>query len=217
MSLTIEEQTAEFQSASIGRMPAEIAEVFAREQEKWRQTGPLPGHVGVGDSLTSVTLLDAHENPVELGTLWAGGPLVVVFYRGGWCPYCNIALRAYQTGLVGQLSAFGAQLVAISPQRPDQSLSTQEKDELTFTVLSDPGSRFARAVGIAFEPSDEVRATQRKLGLDLAEVNAAGATELPMPTVLVVDREGVVRFVDVHADYTSRTEVSTILDALRAL
>jgi peroxiredoxin len=142
---------------------------------------------------------------------------VIVFYRGGWCPYCNIALRSYQQELAPQLAGFGARLVAISPQSPDQSLSTAGKAGLSFTVLSDTGSQLARTVGIAFQPADEVLAAQRQLGLDLAKVNDTDAPELPMPTVLVVDGERIVRFADTHADYTARTEVPTIVAALESL
>ncbi|MGB7164409.1 MAG: AhpC/TSA family protein, partial [Mycobacterium sp.] len=92
--------------------------------------------------------------------------------------------------------------------------STAEKAGLKFTVLSDPGSRLARRIGIAFQQADEVLDAQRRLGLDLASVNAEASTELPMPTVLIVDPDRTVRFVDVQPDYTARTEVADILEAL---
>ncbi len=152
---------------------------------------------------------------MTLGELLADGPAVIVFYRGGWCPYCNIALRAYQTELLPQLDRHGAKLVAISPQQPDQSLSTKEKAELSFTVLSDPGSRVARKLGIVFTPTEEVLSAQRTLGLDLAQVNET--VDLPMPTVLILDRDRIVRFADTHPDYTSRTEVRDIVAALDAM
>jgi peroxiredoxin len=170
-----------------------------------------------GDRLDSFTLDDAAGQPVSLEQIVASGPAVVVFYRGGWCPYCNLALRIYQRDLLPLLSGFGARLVAISPQSPDQSLSTAEKAELSFTVLSDPGSRLAGRIGIDFQQTDEVLAAQRQLGLDLAQVNAEGVTRLPRPTVLVVDRERVVRFVDVQPDFTARTEVPAVVAALAAL
>jgi peroxiredoxin len=126
-------------------------------------------------------------------------------------------LRTYQRELLPELPTFGARLVAISPQTPDQSLSTVEKAELDFTVLSDPGNRVAKSVGIVFQQADDVLEAQRKLGLDLATVNAEGSTELPRPTVLIVDQDRVVRFVDVQPDYTARTEVADILAALGEL
>jgi peroxiredoxin len=116
-----------------------------------------------------------------------------------------------------ELDKFGARLVALSPQSPDQSLSTTEKAGLAFTVLSDPGSRLARRVGISFQQADDVLEAQRTLGLDLTQVNAEGSVELPRPTVLIVDKGHTVRFVDVQPDYTARTEVADILDALFVL
>ena len=99
----------------------------------------------------------------------------------------------------------------------DQSLSTVEKAQLGFTVLSDPGSRVADRVGIVFQQADEVLEAQRRIGLDLAQVNAEGSTRLPRPTVLIVDQDRTVRFVDVQPDYTARTEVADILAALASL
>jgi len=128
-----------------------------------------------------------------------------------------VALRTYQSELLPQLENFGARLVAISPQSPDQSLSTVEKAGLEFTVLSDPGSRLAQRIGIAFQEADEVLAAQRELGLDIAQVNAEGATMLPRPTVLIIDQNHTVRFVDVQPDFTVRTEVADIVATLSAL
>jgi peroxiredoxin len=116
--------------------------------------------------------------------------------------------------LLPALAAFEARLIAISPQTPDQSLSTAERSRLDFTALSDPGSRLARRIGVAFQQAEEVLDAQRRPGLDLASVNAEASIQLPMPTVLIVDADHRVRFVDVQPDYTARTEVADILDAL---
>ena len=179
--------------------------------------GSPAGAVKAGDRLEPFTLDDATGTAVSLGQLVENGPAVIVFYRGGWCPYCNLALRAYQQDLLPELGAFGARLAAISPQNPDQSLSTSEKAELAFTVLSDPGCGVARRLGIAFQQADEVLGAQRQLGLDLAQANADGSAWLPRPTVLIVDQDRTVRFADIQPDYTARTEVADILAALAGL
>jgi peroxiredoxin len=215
MSATISEQAAEISAASAARMAPQVAQVFAEEQQGWRDHGAPEDAVRAGDLLADFTLPDATGTPVSLSELVGDGPAVLVFYRGGWCPYCNIALRTYQAELLPQLDAFGARLVAISPQSPDQSLSTAEKAGLSFTVRSDAGARIARRLGIAFQPAEHVLATQRDLGLDLTQVNAEGSPDLPMPTVLIVDEDRALRFADTHADYTTRTEVADILAALR--
>ena len=214
MSLSMREQSEQLQAASAARLPADVVEVFSRNSQQLHARGIPAGVVKVGDALAPFTLYNAVGKPVDLEDLVATGPAVLVFYRGGWCPYCNLALRTYQRELLPQLDAWHATLAAISPQTPDQSLSTAEKAALDFQVLSDPGSRLARRIGIAFEQAEEVLAAQRRLGLDLAHVNEEGSTLLPMPTVLIVDPNRTVRFAEVHPDYTTRTEVADIVAAL---
>jgi peroxiredoxin len=217
MPATIREQSDQIKTAAAGHLPAEVTEVFDRSIENLLDQGIPAGAVKAGDRLQPFTLPDATRTPVSLGQLVEAGPAVIVFYRGGWCPYCNLALRTYQRELLPELGAFGARLVAISPQTPDQSLSTAEKAELAFTVLSDPGSRVARSIGIAFQQAGDVLAAQRQLGLDLAQVNAEGSTQLPRPAVLIIDQNRTVRFADVQPDYTARTEVTDILAALTGI
>jgi peroxiredoxin len=214
---TIREQSDQLKATAAEQLPAEVVQVFDRSIEDFLAQGIPGGAVRAGDRLEPFTLEDATGTPVSLGQLVEAGPAVIVFYRGGWCPYCNLALRTYQRGLLPELGTFGARLVAISPQSPDESLSTAEKAELTFTVLSDPGSRVARSIRIDFQQADDVLAAQRQLGLDLTEVNAEGSTQLPRPTVLIVDQDRTVRFADVQPDYTARTEVADILAALTAI
>src|SRR5271170_4814759 len=179
MPLTIREQSDQLKSAAAERLPADVVEVFDRSIRDLLDHGVPSDTIKVGDRLESFTLDDASGAPVSLDQILEAGPAVIVFYRGGWCPYCNLALRTYQKELLPQLGTFNARLVAMSPQSPDESLSTVEKAALEFTVLSDPGSRLAERIGIAFQQADEVLAAQRKLGLDLAQVNAEGATRLP--------------------------------------
>jgi peroxiredoxin len=214
---TIREQSEQLKADAATQLPAEVLQVFDRNIETLLVQGVPSDAIEVGDRLDSFTLLDATGKAVTLEQILETGPAVIVFYRGGWCTYCNLALRTYQKDLLPELDRFGARLVAISPQSPDESLSTAEKASLTFTVLSDPGSRLARQIGIAFQQADDVLAAQRRLGLDLVRVNAEGAIVLPRPTVLVVGRDRVVRFVDVRPDYTARTEVADIVRALSAL
>jgi len=217
MTPTIQEQSEQVKAASAGRLPAEVLETFARDQAAFRAKGRPADAVAIGDVLSDFTLPDATGRDVSLSELVADGPVVLVFYRGGWCPYCNLALHQYQSELVPLLASYGATLAAISPQTPDESLTTVEKHDLQFAVLSDAGAGVARQLGIAFEPAEDVLEAQRALGLDIRDGNTDGSPELPMPTVLIVDPNRTVQFADVHADYTSRTEVSEILAALERL
>jgi peroxiredoxin len=214
VTMTIAEQVADHQRASAGRLPADVTDAFAAEQlELAAGDGPAL-KAEPGDRMPDGHLLDVAGQPTTLAATLSSGPAVIVFYRGGWCPYCNIALRAYQAQLVPPLAEKGIPLVAISPQTPDGSLSTRETKELTFTVLSDPGNQIAGQLGILTGPGDGVRAAQLRLGLDLTKVNADGTTTLPMPTVIIVDSDGVIRWMDVHADYTTRTEPDQVLQAI---
>jgi peroxiredoxin len=214
---TIAEQVSDLKTAAASRLPAEVISVFAADQAALIAGGIPAESVKVGDKLSPFALPDATGQTVTLDELTADGPAVLVFYRGGWCPYCNLALRTYESDLLPQLSRYSARLVAISPETSDASLTTQEKDELTYTVLSDSGLRLADTLGITFDPSDEGLAAQRSFGLDISATRADGGTRLPMPTVLIIDRDQTVRFVDIHPDYTGRTEVSDIVASLQQL
>ena len=211
---TIAEQVASLHRASAGQLPAEVAEAFAAEQRDLAAAGHPSGVAEPGSRLPDGELLDVAGEPATLAEILGGKPAVIVFYRGGWCPYCNIALRTYQAQLVPALAERGISLIAISPQTPDGSLSTKESKELTFTVLSDPGNQIAGQLGILTAPSDGTRAAQLQLGLDLTQVNADGTTALPMPTVVIADADGVIRWIDVHLDYTTRTEPGQVLQAV---
>jgi peroxiredoxin len=211
---TIAEQVASLHRASAGQLPAEVAEAFAAEQRDLTAVGHPSGVAEPGSRLPDGELLDVAGEPATLAETLGGKPAVIVFYRGGWCPYCNIALRTYQAQLVPALAERGISLIAISPQTPDGSLSTKESKELTFTVLSDPGNQIAGQLGILTAPSDGTRAAQLQLGLDLTQVNADGTTALPMPTVVIADADGVIRWIDVHLDYTTRTEPGQVLQAV---
>jgi peroxiredoxin len=214
---TITEQATQIKAASATRLPAEVVAAFASDQDALAARGVPAGAVKAGDTLAPFALPDATGQTRTLDELTAAGPAVIVFYRGGWCPYCNLTLRTYERELLPQLAAHSAQLVAISPETPDASLTTQEKAELTYPVLSDSGAALASSLGITFDPSEEGLAAQRQLGIDIRTTRADGATTLPMPTVLIVDRDHIVRFADVHPNYTGRTEVDEIVAALETL
>jgi len=211
---TIAEQVASHHQASSGQLPPEVAEAFATEQRDLAAAGNPSGVAEPGIQLPDGELLDVGGQPTTLTQNLDGKPAVIVFYRGGWCPYCNIALRTYQAQLVPALADRSIGMVAISPQAPDGSLSTKQSKELTFRVLSDPGNQIAGKLGILTAPSDGTRAAQLQLGLDITQVNADGTTGLPMPTVVIADADGIIRWIDVHLDYTARTEPGQVLQAI---
>lgn len=174
------------------------------------------GALGVGDKAPDFTLPDATGATVRLADLLAEGPVVVNFYRGGWCPYCNLELRAFQAALP-EITARGASLVAISPEAPDNSLSTKDKQQLEFHVLSDVGSEASRAFGVAFTLDDATRNVYAGFGLDLPTLNGAGTWELLVPGTYVIGSDGLIAYAFVEADYRLRVEPSEVLAALDSL
>jgi peroxiredoxin len=211
---TITERVAEMHATMAAQPPNEVMGAFAREQAGLATGGVPVGVAPVGTILPDAELLDVHGAATTLSVAVGRGTAVLVFYRGAWCPYCNIALSAYQQQLLPELTGRGISLVAVSPQKPDGSLTMQQKNNLAFTVVSDPGNTIADRLGILTRPSQEARAAQLQLGLDLADVNADGTDTLPMPATAILDASRTVRWIDVHPDYTTRTEPRQVIDAL---
>jgi peroxiredoxin len=216
-SSTIAEQASQLAEQIASQPQSDVFSVFATEQAELESRGVPGGVITAGTKLPDAELLDPRGDPIKLSDALGARPAVIVFYRGAWCPYCNIALRTYQSELLGELDHLGVALLAISPQKPDESLSMQEKHDLRYMVLSDPANVLASAVGIVTAPSSEVRAAQLQLGLDLAAGNADGTTAIPIATTLIVDAGQVVQWVDVHPNYATRSEPAEILAALDTL
>ncbi|MEM9212853.1 MAG: peroxiredoxin-like family protein [Cyanobacteria bacterium P01_F01_bin.150] len=169
-----------------------------------------------GETLPDIQLPNATGQIVAIRDLLQAGPVVISFYRGGWCPYCNLELKALQNKLP-EIKGLGANLVAISPETPDASLSTAEKNELEFEVLSDVGNQVAKALGLAFTLPEELRPIYSQFGIDIPAHNGDTTFELPIPATYVIAADGTVAFAFVDPDYTQRLDPSKIVDALKAL
>lgn len=217
-SVSIAEQVSGFEAGAATQLPAEVWAAFSAMQAALDAAGVPTQVAAPGTVLPDVALIDAQGSATSLHAVTDGRTAVLVFYRGAWCPYCNITLKTYQDQLLPQLTERGVALVAISPQKPDGSLTMQQKNELAFPVVSDPGNALAGQLGIlAPAHSAEVRAAQEQLGLDLATVNADGTDILPMPTVVVADPGNIIRWIDVHPNYATRTEPTAIINALNSV
>lgn len=140
----------------------------------------------------------------------------MTFYRGGWCPYCNLQLRAYQQ-VLGEVTALGAKLVAISPQLPDGSLSTAEMNKLSFDVLSDVGNHVARSFGLVYSLPDELRAALTSNNKALPGINGDNSWELPLPATYVVAPDRKIALAEIELDYRERLEPEAMVAALRSL
>jgi peroxiredoxin len=210
MSLSVTDRVAAFEAQAAAEYPADALAVFAGERalQGAKHAAGLPAP---GTPMPDGDLLDAHGRATTLTDARGSKPAVVVFYRGAWCPYCNLVLRAYEEDLLPELATRGVALIAISPQKPDGALSVAETNALTYTVLSDPGNQIAGPLGILTETGEAAAAVQAQLGLVVADTNADGTAAIPMPTVVVVDADGAIRWIDVHPDYGTRTEPTEIL------
>ncbi|MGW3248227.1 peroxiredoxin-like family protein [Streptomyces sp. NPDC001070] len=213
----IADQVAVVNEGMAAQAPAEALAAFRAEQVGLNAAGLPTDLTPVGSPMPDDVLMDVHGRATSMEEARRGQVAVIVFYRGAWCPYCNVTLRTYQNVLAEQLAARDITLVAISPQKPDGSLTMQEKNGLTYTVLSDPGSRIGAKLGIVTRPTEDVRQVQTTLGLDLTQINADGSHDILMPTVVITDSDGIIRWIDVHPDYTTRTEPAQILAALETI
>lgn len=216
MSSGLQNELDELKASRGPALPPKVRRVNAAAQERAEKTAERDKFAKIGTTIADFTLPDANGGETSLSELLADGPAVLVFYRGTWCPYCNLTLRAYQRDLLPELNRRGVSLAAISPQVPDGSLSTKETNELEYAVLSDVGNVVARELGISFRPEDDVREVMSGFGIDLGERNGTGEWELPYPAVVVVDTDRTVQFIDVHPDYSTRTEPEQVLATLDA-
>src|SRR5437764_7230218 len=194
--------------------PAEVLEGFGRIRADQAAVDYAARAPKVGDRAPDFSLPDQLGRHVSLGGELEQGPVVLIFYRGEWCPYCNAMLRTY--GLrVADFSERGAGLVAVSPQTPDNSLTMAEKHSLEFPVLSDAGGEVIGTYGLKYDIAS--REVYETAGVDLATFNGKGGWTLPAPAVFVIDREGTVRFVTVTGDNAQRAEPDEALAALDSL
>ena len=213
MSLT--QALADQLAQSQANKPPEVISMMGKATEDLIKSGIVNQSLKVGDTPPSFALPNAVDKSVAIRDLLSKGPVVISFYRGQWCPYCNLELRALQQALP-EIQALGASLAAISPQTPDNSLSTIEKNELTFEVLSDVGNQVARQFGLVFNLPEALRPIYKSFGIDIPAHNGDQTFELPIPATYVINSDGAIAHAFVEPDYTKRLDPEDILAALRS-
>jgi peroxiredoxin len=192
-----------------------LADRFAEHQARLAGMS-FPDALAAGDRAPDFELQNATGGTVRLSELLTRGPVVLTFYRGAWCPFCNTQLRGLQEALP-EIEALGASLVAVSPQLPDGSLELIDEHTLTFEVLSDVKSSVASEYGIVLALTSADVALFLEVGNDLAQANGDDAWVLPAPATFVIAGDGTIRHARVDADFTTRGEPAEIVGALRAL
>lgn len=213
MSLT--KQLEAMSAGSAKRIPAEALAVMMKAAQELDEQGIGDKALTVGDQFPDVGLLGPEGAAVSLSTLLAKGPVMINFYRGGWCPYCNLELKAYQDQLE-TIRSMGAELVAISPETPDRAMTTAEKNAVTYPVLTDPRNSLAEALGIVFDLPPELAKLYEMFGNNLPEANGEAGWRLPIPATYVVGADGHIVFAHVSRDYRTRAEPADAIAALKA-
>jgi len=196
--------------------PAPVVEAFHRAINELIASGAQDKALKAGDVAPEFTLPDADGKPVSSRALLAKGPLVVTFYRGVWCPYCNFDLTALEEARA-EIEARGASLVAISQQTAANSRKSQRQNGLGFPILSDKGGEVGARFGVRWTAPEYLREVQRALGADLAQFDGEESWTLPMPARYVIGQDGVIAYAEVNADYTRRPEPSAIFPVLDRL
>ena len=212
----LQQQIDEFIAEGASWLPTNLLRDLLSPIGQLIHSGAAENALEEGMRAPDFTLLDARGTAVKLPHLLEQGPVVITFYRGAWCPYCHLVLRASQR-ILPQLQAGGATLVAISPQTPDHSRALAEKLELTFALLSDMGNQVARQFGLVFTIDEAVRGAYKQVCANLHTFNGDNSWELPMAGTFLLDQSGTVRLAFVHADFTRRLDPSIIVARLNEL
>ena len=196
-------------------LPAEALQVFDTDAEALQENYTSILKLQKGDKAPDFTLTNAVGETVNLYEVLKNNRVVLTFYRGTWCPYCNLMLAQYQS-ILPEIKEAGATLIAISPQTPDESLNIKEKNELQFEVLSDNGNMIARQFTTIFKNGDKPLKTMTELGFDYDSFYADDSRELPIPATFIIERDGTISFAKSEGgDYRNRVESSEIINALK--
>jgi len=198
------------------KAPPEAVAAFHRATAELIASGQAERALKAGDRAPAFTLPDADGVAVSSSDLLARGPLVLTFYRGVWCPYCNLDLQAIEAA-ANEIRGFGASLIAISPQTPANSRRSQRENKLSFPILSDHGGAVANAFGLRFRLPDYLIAFYKQFGVDLAVHNGEPGWSLPMPSRYIIGRDGAIAYAEVNPDYTRRPDPADLFPVLRRL
>jgi len=212
--MSLQTLLSELSAGNAERTPEEVRAVMTDAANQLEKEGVGNDALKAGENFPDIMVRSATGESISSGSLFADGPVIFNFYRGGWCPYCNLELKAYQD-ILPDIQSLGGSLAAITPEKPDSSLSTAEKNNLAYPVLTDDGNMLAAALGIVFEMPENLVGVYKKFKLDLSERNAGTGWSLAIPAVYVVAKGGQIVLASVDRDYTHRLEPALALEAMR--
>ncbi|TMN79991.1 MULTISPECIES: peroxiredoxin-like family protein [unclassified Pseudoalteromonas] len=211
--MSLKAQIDAFNVQKEANLPADVLALMNTTNEELIAQHIKNNALQVGDKVENFTLANHLGKNVELVDLLKKGPVVISFYRGAWCPYCNLELKALNDYLP-QFKTKSAQLVAISPQLPDQTLTTAQKNELEFDVLSDVGNKVAQQFGLLFTLDKRIQELYTGFGIDFEQTYGDKTYQLPLPATYVINQNGIITYAFLNEDYTLRAEPSDVMTAL---
>ena len=214
--MTLTEQLAEANKANREKIPNDVLKVMDKAITDLKAVHLAEKTLKIGDVFPDVTLPNAKTNSKRIYDLKGDKATIISFYRGGWCPYCNIQLKALQNNL-SEFNKLGASLITITPETPDNSLTTSEKNELSFEVLSDINNSFAKKLGLVFKLPEDLQAIYSNFGLDIKKHNQNEDYELPLAATFILDTNNTVIYTFVNEDYTKRADINEILSTLKSI
>ena len=197
------------------KLPADVLALMNTTNEELIAQHIKDNALQIGQKVENFSLANHNGENIELADLLKKGPIIISFYRGGWCPYCNLELKALNDYLA-QFKTQSAQLVAISPQLPDETLSTAQKNDLEFDVLSDVSNKVAEQFGLLFTLDERIQALYTQFGIDFEHYYGDKSFKLPLPATYVINQEGVITYAFLNEDYTLRAEPTDIMAALES-
>ncbi|KAA1155559.1 AhpC/TSA family protein [Pseudoalteromonas sp. FUC4] len=197
------------------KLPADVLALMNTTNEELIAQHIKDNALQIGQKVENFNLANHNGENIELADLLKKGPVIISFYRGGWCPYCNLELKALNDYLP-QFKTQSAQLVAISPQLPDETLSTAQKNDLEFDVLSDVSNKVAEQFGLLFTLDERIQALYTQFGIDFEHYYGDKSFKLPLPATYVINQQGVITYAFLNEDYTLRAEPFDVMTALES-
>ena len=207
-------ELAEQTKKSAEKLPEDLRKIFKEGIETVRGSGIEKSAKQVGDQAIDADLAGWDGSKVKLSDLWGEGPIVLMWYRGGWCPYCNLQLRAMQKSL-DEIDDAGARLVVLTPELPEKAKETAEKNELDIVALYDEDNQLASEYGIMYDLPEPIVPMYRDK-LKLPEYNGNDKMQLPLSATYVIDKSGKITYAFLDADYKNRAEPADIVEAVKS-
>lgn len=211
--MTLAEQNSELLMSFMNQLPEEQQAIVQQEMGKIMSAGFGKDAIGVGDSAPDFSLIDTSGNDTRLYDILQKGPIVISFYRGGWCPFCSLEFKALMD-IYPEVKSSGAEMIAISPQTHNNSVSTVQDQHIAFPVLSDPGNQVIKRFGLLFTVPEALRPLYEEWGIDVPKANGSDSYDLPIPATYIIGSDGKVKDAYVNVNYTERLEPIHILRTL---